>query len=277
MPYQFSDSDMVLLREYRKNPQLTADRLSHLTGRSLRVVQRRIKALRAMGYLSWLPVPDVRNGNMVSFLTYKGWSLLQTQGETDPPVGFNIATLVKRQDTLRVETRSNKNFGHDLKIADLWVNLRDQGGKKGWTVRAWERLPAYVGFRVPDGYLIPDGFVRYATGDIEDGCAFIEVENSNPNVRENVQSILAKCDLYHAYWKSGEFERRWDAKNFRVIFFMRTQARVVNQCRLMKQMGRHYDSLRWYFTWYEAAEHVADRIFMTPRDCERGVCYSLED
>jgi hypothetical protein len=277
MNYQFADGDMAILREYRRNPQLTTDRLSRLLSRNVRSLQRRIEALRSMGYLAWLPIPNVRNGHMVSFPTYKGWSFLHAEGETDPPAGFNVATLPKREDTIRVETRSNKNFGHDLKIADTWVNLRDQSGKKGWIMKTWERLPAYIGFKVPDGYLIPDGFIRYATEDIVDGCAFVEVENSNPNVRENVQSILGKCDLYHAYWKSGEFERRWGAKNFRVIFLMRTEERVVNQCRLMKRKGRHYDSPRWYFTWYEAAENMAGKIFVTPKDFDRGVLYSLED
>lgn len=134
-----------------------------------------------------------------------------------------------------------------------------------------------MGFRVTDGHLVPDAFLRYQTNRVEDGCLFLEIENANPSVRFSQQSILAKCDLYEAYWRSGAFERRWGARNFRVVFLMRTNAIALHQCARMQRAGGYYRTRRWYVAPFEVQEQITGAVFATPRDFNRGALYSLDD
>lgn len=267
--------DIALLKFFRGNFQLTPEMLSDQSGRSVQVVRRRLEVLRREGLLSTRPVPDLFNSPRVHFATFRGWELMHGQGWTIPPADFNLATLPSRKTPINVQIKSNKDFRHDLIIGSLCGRMRAQF-TGDWKLKTWERLPAYVGVRSFDKTLIPDAFFRYESPEIEDGCIFLEVENSNANSRNGVQSVVGKAALYERYYSSGEFERRWSAPNFRVVLLMRTWAIAQHQCRLLREEGGGFNSVRWYITSVEASQNMRGRIFMTPKDYDEGVLYSLD-
>ena len=280
--FKFAEGDATILALFRLNPTLQSIQIHRMLkrGGDLQMVRRRLQALRQLGYLRRMALPDetgelINRGHFVHFLTGKGWSLLQEQGVALPPKEFR--ELQKRETGLHTDVKSNKKLPHEQKLTDLYLRISEQFPQVGWKLTTWERLNRYLYHRFGDQSVNPDVYMSFETSELV-GQGFWEVENTHESKhdREGKSSLVRKLEAYEEYFTSSAFTDRWGAENGRVYVMMRTEALAWNLCKRLHAFGGNLDSERWYVTWDEAAERITDRIFLTPRTF-RNRPYSLGD
>lgn len=269
--FRFAEGDATILALFRLNPTLQSVQIHRIIqrGGDLQMVRRRLLALRQMGYLHRMALPDetgelINRGHFVHFLTGKGWSFLQQQGLAAPPRDFG--EVLKRETALHTDIRSNKKLPHEQKITELYLRIREQFPQAGWTLKTWERLNRYLYHRFGDQSVNPDVYMTFETRDVA-GQGFWEVENTHQSKydRDGKSALVRKLESYQDYFTSSTFTKRWGAENGRVYVLMRTEEVAWSFCKRLHAFGGHLDSERWYVTWDDAAERITDKIFLTPR------------
>ena len=107
--------------------------------------------------------------------------------------------------------------------------------------------------------LIPDGYVEILTAK-EPLAAFLEVDLGY----ESLSVWKTKVDNYLRYAVTGNFEKRFDLPQFRVLV-------VTNTDRRMHSLRAATLSLTEKIFWFSTLESVAGIISLHPSQCQMGI------
>jgi hypothetical protein len=113
------------------------------------------------------------------------------------------------------------------------------------------------------------------------GCFFWEITNAKPGQHWRKENdIVQKCEMYNAYFDSGDFvdrlqkEMHLEVKNFRVILTFPTEQRARNFAAILHQKKTSYPG-RFWVTWQEAYHRdMYEPIFLSVKD---GSLHSFKD
>jgi hypothetical protein len=185
-----------------------------------------------------------------------------------------------------IRERSPLMLTHTNEVTWAQVLVASGAAKKGLEMLACERRASYVKFSVSmqndEGVMkrrscVPDFFCAYKDPTKPTGRDarhfFFEITNAKPGQhwkREN--DIIQKCQMYNAYFDSGEFAHRLQkefqlaAANFRVIITFPTEARARNFIEIFRNRRVAYPG-RFFVTWKDAYHATMyGPIFLSPKD-----------
>ncbi len=185
-----------------------------------------------------------------------------------------------------IREKSPLTLQHTNEITWAQVLFHTGAGQRGFPVLACERRPSRIEFaasvRNDEGALkprqcVPDFFsgikhVGRPEGR-DEGYFFWEITISKPGQHwKKENDIIQKCEMYNAYFESGDFadrlqkELRLEVGNFRVVITFPTELRARNFVALFRKKGVAYPG-RFWVTWQDA--YRADMygpIFLSPKD-----------
>jgi hypothetical protein len=185
-----------------------------------------------------------------------------------------------------IRERSPLMLAHTNEVT--WAQIRVASGtaKHGFQILACERRASRVKFAVSmqndDGVTkrrccVPDFFSAHRDPTKSAGCDarhfFWEITNAKPGQHwKKENDIIQKCEMYNAYFDSGEFVDRLQeefqlaVRNFRVIITFPTEARARNFVEIFRSKRIAYPG-RFWVTWKDAyRENMYGSIFLAPKD-----------
>lgn len=126
-------------------------------------------------------------------------------------------------------------------------------------------------FCVPDFFFAHQDPTKPAEGDARH--FFWEITNAKPGQHwKKENDIIQKCQMYNAYFDSGDFVHRLQkefhlhVRNFRVIITFPTEARARNFTQIFRSRGVAYPG-RFFVTWKDAYHaNMWGPIFLSPKD-----------
>ncbi len=185
-----------------------------------------------------------------------------------------------------IRERSSLMLTHTNEVT--WVQLLVAVGaaKKDLEILACERRASRTRFSVSmpndEGVIkrrccVPDFF--YAHQDPTKSAGrdtrhfFFEITNAKPGQHwKKENDIIQKCQMYNAYFDSGEFGHRLQkefhlhVRNFRVIITFPTEARARNFTQIFRHKEVAYPG-RFFVTWKDAYRaNMWGPIFLSPKD-----------
>lgn len=221
--------DAEIMRQCRNNPSLTTEHLSILLGRSPQVCRRRVAELCRLGYLRSEVWREYEHRCV--YPTRSGWKWIHELKFTDDLI------LMGRE-------RSMSRFEHELMITDFYVANRS-------VIVDWERLPLY---------LHDNSFGIWPDCAFTVGRQFFFLENEHSK-RKGKKSggtpLEAMLEEYERYHVSGQFAKRWDESNFRVVVMMATREKAINL--INRLTDREVNLGRVLVTWNNREFKIASK------------------
>ena len=258
MPNKITKNDCSLLAHVATYRLLTVSQLSALSQRSLKVVRRRMRALRNKNLISTKIRGYGRSRGRpeeLILLTEEGTQFLKEKGILSGDVDYSMDKIV---DSHFVDHELLINWFciHLLQIErvnpELSVHYLNNHNSSSVAQGKDER--PFLQERVPvdnshDKFLefIPDGVFFITNLKAEPPKTllfFLEVDMSTETLAstdKNSKDVRQKIINYQALFHSGHYkryERIFDASinGFRLLFLANTSARLASLCRLIKEM-----------------------------------------
>lgn len=153
---------------------------------------------------------------------------------------------------------TSPNFqDHMLTVAELYVRLVETTRSKHAELLAFDAEPAcWRRFTGPGGELVtlkPDAFLRIGIGDVE-RSVFVEVDLAT----ESPGTVLRKCHVFIAYWRSGIEQQRHGV--FPLVLWLVPDERRLD--RLREVIWRLAEETRKLF--FVALFQDATRVLLAP-------------
>lgn len=189
---------------------LTQKQIERLLGRSRSTVQRLLRRLYDHRYLDrvFLPVSQFGSSPAVYVLDRRGLDLLRRAGVETP-------------DSVPNKSLSGMFLEHALAINEVRIAVSLACKRQGWSVVDWltesdikadydrVRLP---GHRRPVA-LVPDSYFCIAVPERGVAHCFLELDRGTMTT----DRFRDKAAAYVAYYRSGDYARRFEAQGFRVL------------------------------------------------------------
>jgi len=274
--FQLTAGDVAILTYVYQCRLVTIEHLIVLTGRSRRVVNRRLVKLTDQKYLyrkrsfPFMKYVYTINRAAATELVERGVASKETLDLrvrlheltelflrhalmlTDVHVALEVAS--RGSPIKLVEWREGKE------LYDSVILLED-GERKKYPVR-------------PDAFFTLQDTRRPGGKNMAD--FFLEVDRSTTTSKR----FQRKMKGYWGYFKEGLHEKKYGIRSARVITITLTEARAVNLCEAVREVIPREEGRFYYFApvkWFSVSspEQVFGEIFMTPRDYETGKRYSL--
>lgn len=232
--------------------------------------QERLRKLYQYGYVWRDEIPTKRSEGMKPFVYWldeKGAQLLLDLLAMDPE------EIEWDPDDRNV---SAQGFTHLMATNDTWVAIQAAARITGLQIKRWiddrtlQREHNKAGERVTikgargkqvEISVVPDGYFHLWT-DKHHLHHFIEIDRGTTTVRSRTQKNWAKKTYerkvkgYLAYKESGQFERRYGAKNFRMLTVTTSQRRLDGLKEITEQVGGK--NMFWFTTFEQV---TPDAIF----------------
>jgi len=268
--FVLSNQDRELLKLGTSFVNLRVTDFAQLTGRSEHAIRERMPKLviehktrfgakkgamrDGLGLFYWLPNP-VNPFQKVYFPTQKAWDVAHRLGLIDAEVNAN-------------REKSDGQLEHDLILTDfhkaLHLAFKD--------MLHWSQLYASRYTRWSSAtadYVNADAVFSIKKPDGDYVTFFVEVEN-----QKGVEEPLRKMDGYRRFAESGEYQQKFQHKDFRVIFLKPTPAMCTNALTAAAEVPEIATRRFWYADYDAATKRIGEQIFRTPKDFEK-VTYSL--
>jgi hypothetical protein len=260
MPFELAKGDSEILRLANEYGFINGRLYQAQTGRSLYTSSRRLRALRALGYLQRVrPGEDsntvFRRDPYEHYLTKKGEAFLKEV--------FGIEAYG------REDVRAG-NVTHDLKLREFHLALKD--------ITYWAQFQGQLmdkfQFSGKSEYVNPDALFYM------NHPYFVEMENSLTTKTKKGKKLnerMDKCRRYAQYYVSGAFQRRYGHKgwdDFHVLFIMPTAEKAYNF--LTDLSKQPFGTRKFMVTTQEfALKGPLQPIWFTPKDFTEGVKHSI--
>jgi hypothetical protein len=269
-PMVLTERDRMILAAVYKHRFLTRDHIAAIFFPSSPLARRpylisscnsRLQKLFHHGYLARATRGQTLASSTVYALDRRGAGVVARMHGLDPA---EIHWSPKR--------RSSELYfrEHTLAINDLWVAF--ELAAREYSELAVTRFemdgPLLWDFTndraAPKGHLPvrPDAFLQLAWGD-KTASFFLEVDRGTMTTSRFAQKIRA----YRLYWKSGGFQRAYEAASFRVLTSAPSERRRDN---LRKAAARVGESRMFLFAVHEAIRsgQLFEPIWLGPSDAE---------
>jgi hypothetical protein len=219
--------------------------------------QRRLQLLYHYGYLLRDEQPQrLSEGRkpLVYFLDERGAQLLAEQSGIEP----------EQIDWRRKDSRVSYPFlAHLLATNDVRIAVMQAAGRLGWCIERWlddkalksRHMKDYVTLVGPQGgekraAVVPDGYFALDTGQavhhhlLEIDLRTVIGRSSQWGRRDWARKVAA----YLAYYRSGNYQRRYSAGSMRVLTITTGERRLANLKGITERAGGR---ARFWFTTFE--------------------------
>lgn len=209
-PMRLGDNDCRIVRWVYDYRLLSQRQIERLLGLARPTAQRLLRRLYDHRYLDRVFPPVATSGAIspLYILDKRGIQLLQQAGVSD-----FTAVPGKRLSALFLE--------HALAINNFRIAFSQGCEARGWTVGHWltenEIKADYDRVQVPGKKrpvaLVPDGFFSVEVPNKGTTFFFLELDRGTMTLAR----FRDKVATYVAYYKSGQYQRRYHARGFRVL------------------------------------------------------------
>ena len=209
-PMREGDNDRRIVQLVYHYRILSQKQLERLMGRSPSTLQRLLRRLYDHRYLDrvFLPVTTLGSSPALYILDKKGQELLHRMGiemMSNPPSSSLSAMFLE----------------HTLAINSFRIAVEQACQTQGWTVERWlsdhDLKRDYDRVKIPGKKravsLIPDAYFCIHVPERGHGHFFLELDRGTMTTDRYADKVRA----YISYYKSGQYERRYRAKGFRVL------------------------------------------------------------
>ena len=236
-----------LLADYRL---LTTSQLHGMCFGARSKALRRLRQMYDAGLIDRIHRPVIRGSSeIVYILTKKGHGLLQQSGRHSDADRFSEFKSVSKETSLFF-------LDHELALVVFRLAMEKECRDTQTEILFWKsdqdlrvsrdgkrrilRVQAYDGDTLP---LLPDAFfgIQNTKGK---SYYFIEMDMGT----ESLKRVERKFRAYTAYLISGEFQRMWGFKAFRVLILTSSEKRRDNLIQLAGNQRRHA-ILFWFATF----------------------------
>lgn len=247
-----TDNDRKIVSLVHAFRVLSQRQLERLLGRSSSTVQRLLRRLFDHRYLDrvFLPISHFGSSPALYVLDKRGMQLLHQQG-----IEKLVAVPSKSLSPMFLE--------HTLAINEFRIAMMLACQRQGWDIEQWrtesEIKSDYDRVRVPlrsrKVALVPDGYATIFVPGRGHTHFFLELDRGTMTLdrfREKVQA-------YIAYYKSGAYSKRYDAKGFRVLTVVdsatdRRRHNLANTTQEVQGIGRRF--------WFASAAEISSRTVL---------------
>jgi hypothetical protein len=185
-----------------------------------------------------------------------------------------------------IRERSPLMLTHTNEVTWAQILVASDAARKDLEMLACERRASHLKFSVAmqndEGVIkrrccVPDFFCAHKDPTKPTGRDtrhyFWEITNAKPGQHwKKENDIIQKCQMYNAYFNSGEFVHRLQkefhlhVRNFRVIITFPTEARACNFTQIFRSRGVAYPG-RFFVTWKDAYRaNMWGPIFLSPKN-----------
>lgn len=237
--------------------------------------KKRIQKLKAAGFIRERE-RGVRERSILC-LTQKGYDALRVEGllERYPRIGWN---KLRKRAQVGAQTLTHELAVMDVKAAFVEAIAAVAPALTIAEISTWPALYRFRAYR-PDGIaqtMKPDGFIRILEQVKEAGVTkrfqhtfFLEVDKSS-----EVQQILgAKAFCYRDYYRRGGLAVRngrpaeeFEKFPFRVLFVLKSRARLENAARTLLTLNPPMNSQVWLTTLEDLVRGPLASIWLTSKD-----------
>ncbi|CAN5716637.1 hypothetical protein BH10ACI4_BH10ACI4_38900 [soil metagenome] len=235
--------------------------------------KKRIQKLKAAGYIRERE-RRVRERSILCF-TQKGFDALRENGVLDryPRIGWH---KLRKRAQVGSHTIAHELAVMDVKAAFVQAIAAAAPALSIVEFSTWPALHRFQAYR-PDGIaqaINPDGFIRIIERVEADGVIkrfqhtlFLEVDKSS-----EVQEVLGtKAFCYRDYYRrgglalrNGKLAAEFEKFPFRVLFVMKSRARLENTARTLVALRPPLRSQVWLTTLEDVVRDPLARIWITP-------------
>lgn len=241
-----------LVYEYRI---LSQDQLRRLLGKSRSTVQQALVRLYHHQYLERVFLPVVYGGNSPTLyiLGSRGTALLQRFGVED-----FTGVPSKNLSALFLE--------HTLAINEVRIAVTQACQQLGWSIWKWrteseikaayDRVSVTVGRKRQTVPVVPDSYFVVELPDRGVSHFFLELDRGTMTT----ERFKTKIAGYVAYYKSGAYEKRYNAQGFRVLTVVDSDGtgrveNLVAQTETVSGIGRRF--------WFARLSDVISESMLT--------------
>jgi DNA-binding transcriptional ArsR family regulator len=233
--------DVEIFRRLAEFVFLRQKDLSELTGRSRRVVYRRLGKLKERGLVLSLHDPEDKWAQAAWCLSQKGWDKALELRLVEDSVDWE-------------DDRSNKNLPHDLEITKFHLALVATFGEKNLR---WHQVGIESEGVRPDALFALNWEGKWR-------CFILEYENTlRRETRDGENARIAKLRQYVEY-AAGRFQEDWEFRNFRLLMVLPTAAKMLNLLERMKE-DEELNHPRFWLAARQDLNDVGGRIWYSPK------------
>ena len=248
------DLDRQIVRFVHDYRLLSQGQIERLVGKSKSQTQRLLRRLYDHHYLEriFLPVSYFGAAPTLYILDRRGQECLQKQGIED------FSTQPKKSVSVYF-------LEHTLAINNFRISVTQAAAKSGFVIKRWlteSELKAdydkvHLQYAKQPISLIPDSFFTIEVPNKGATHFFLELDRAT--MRQN--RFKQKIQAYIAYYRSGDYTKRYQAKGFRVLTVIdasdQRRQNLKKTTESVPGIGR-----RFWFTTLEKA--TADNPLITP-------------
>ncbi|HEX3033975.1 MAG TPA: replication-relaxation family protein [Thermodesulfobacteriota bacterium] len=283
--------DTGVLLDIYKHRYLSVSQIKTLHFPSLQTAYRRLRALKALGYIKSFTVPNIPEG--IYYLDRDGAQVVS--GE----LGVEVEDLKWRQDT-----KSPKDYyflRHFLKINDFRISLTL--GCRGSQINLMGFIPEYYGERTEKRGIVK--YIKDVVFDTKDqsrkishipdavfalekegkaALFFLEADRGTEPLNDPEKGFLKCASFYLNYWTDGKYQRyREDFgcepfRAFRTLIVTTSLARMQNMREAVSKFP-FPSSHPKRFLWITTDEKIKPETVFNPiwhsADIEDGNIYSI--
>lgn len=222
------------------------ERLLHLLiARRVRWGEKKGEDRGGLGIFYRIPNPS-NPFELVYFLTQKGWDEALHAGYVHHEVNAT-------------KEKSDGQLDHDLVLTDFHKALHFAFGDFLTWSQLWRNRYTRWGKGTND-YVNADAIFDLEQPSGEHKAFFVEVEN-----QKGVQEPMRKMEGYLRFAESGEFQKKFEHPDFRVIFLKPTRDMAMNLLAAASAKPR-VNTRRFWVNDYAAAINPREALYLTPRD-----------
>ena len=157
---------------------------------------------------------------------------------------------------------------HLLQTNDVRIALDRAAQRNAWTIERWlddrtlksRHAKDYVEIAGPRGgkrkvVIVPDGYFALDIGKPQVGHFFLELDRRTETVASptwNRRDWVRKIHTYLGYYRSGGFEKRYKARNLRILTVTTGERRAANMKQATESAGGN--KMFWFTTFEQATD-----------------------
>lgn len=160
---------------------------------------------------------------------------------------------------------------HEIEIVQFHIHLKRWAEKEGLILHWHQPKIDHKKTINPDAYFgIEDPKKPAGHNTLH---YFLEIERAKiGNYKNGEPSIIRKLGKYHDFYDTGDCEKEWGFRRFRVITVVRNADKQYNLCERLTDKYSH--RMFWITTEPLFKENIKGEIFKTPKDYSQ-VAYSF--